>query len=157
MNERPSAAQDLEVVKRVLLVDDDQQIRQVLRLVLESEGYEVAAAADGIAAIEFLTRAKDTWIVLLDVMMPGLSGLEVCAHLHAAGPTAARHRVALMTACGLDTEECPLPARTLLRKPFNMGTIRDVVAALAHDDAEGGSELSNPTNHSQAADKSATT
>jgi CheY-like chemotaxis protein len=133
MNERPSAAQDLEIVKRVLVVDDYQEIRQLLTMVLEPEGYQVATVADGETAIEFLTRTNDTWIVLLDVMMPGLSGLEVCLRLRAAGSTVARHRVALMTASGLELKECPAPVRTLLRKPFNVGTVRDVVAMLEQD------------------------
>src|SRR5215469_18323505 len=98
MNEQPSAAQSAEIIKRVLVVDDDKDIRDVLQMALESEGYQVAAAADGATAIEFLTRADDAWIVLLDIMMPCMDGLEVCVRLCAAGPCAARHRVALMTA-----------------------------------------------------------
>ncbi len=133
MDRQPSAAKGIEVVNRVLVVDDDQDLRKLLQMVLD----------DGMAASEFLTRAEGTWIVLLDVMLPRLSGLEVCSDLRAAGPAAARHRVALMTAGRLEEKDCPPPARTLLRKPFRLETMRNLVAALAHDQAEYGSELSN--------------
>jgi two-component system, OmpR family, response regulator MprA len=135
MYEQPSAAQGFEIVRRVLVIDDDQDIRALLQIALESEGYQVATAADGVAAVEFLTCTEDAWIVLLDIMLPGLDGLEVCARLCAAGPTAAHHRVALMTAGRLELKDCPPPARTLLRKPFYLDLVYKLVAALAHDQA----------------------
>jgi CheY-like chemotaxis protein len=138
MSEQPSAATEFGLVKRVLVVDDYQEVRQLLKMMLESEGYQVATVADGETAIEFLMRAQDTWIVLLDIMMPCLSGLEVCARLRDAGPTVARHRVALMTASGLELKECPAPVRTLLRKPFDVGTVQEVIAMLEHDQTECG-------------------
>lgn len=130
-----SAAQGIEGVKRVLVVDDDQDLRRLLQMLLEREGYQVATVADGVAAVEFLTRAADAWIVLLDVMLPRLNGLEVCAQLRAAGPAIPRHRVALMTAGRLEEKDRPPPARTLLRKPFHLDAVRGLVAALAHDQA----------------------
>jgi len=157
MIEQPSAAQDVETVKRVLVVDDYEEIRQLLKLMLESEGYQVATVADGMAAVEFLTRAQDTWIVLLDVMMPDLDGLEVCAHLRAAGPAVTRHRVALMTASGLAVKECPAPARTLLYKPFDIDTVQAVIGMLERDQTERDARLSNPMNRLQAGDTPATT
>lgn len=144
MYERPSAAKGIEEVKRVLVVDDDQDIRDLLQMLLESEGYQVATAADGVAAVAFLTRAEDAWIVLLDIMLPRLDGLEVCARLRATGPTAARHRVALMTAGRLEPKDCPPPARRLLRKPFDLDTVRNLVATLAHDQTECATWLEHP-------------
>jgi CheY-like chemotaxis protein len=138
MNEQPSAAKDAELVKRVLVVDDYQEVRQLLKMMLEAEGYQAVTVTDGVAAIEFLMHAQYTWIVLLDVMMPRLSGLEVCARLRAAGPAVARHRVALMTASGLEMKECPAPVRSILRKPFTVGTVQEVVAMLEHDQTECG-------------------
>jgi two-component system nitrogen regulation response regulator NtrX len=60
---------------RVLVVDDEAAIRDTLRMVLEYEGYEVATAADGRAALaELDSAAADA--VLLDIKMPGMDGLE---------------------------------------------------------------------------------
>ena len=64
----------------VLVVDDDEPIRKVVRSVLEADGFEVVEAADGPAALLLLNailgRGPDA--VVLDVMMPGIDGIEVC-------------------------------------------------------------------------------
>ena len=62
---------------RVLVVEDEQSLREPLVYLLEKEGYEVLDAADGNAAIE-LYKSTNPDIVLLDLMMPGMSGNEVC-------------------------------------------------------------------------------
>ena len=62
---------------RVLVVEDEQSLREPLVYMLEKEGYEVLEAADGNVAIE-LFRASNPDLVLLDLMMPGMSGNEVC-------------------------------------------------------------------------------
>ncbi len=62
---------------RVLVVEDEQSLREPLVYLLEKEGYEVLDAADGNAAIE-LFKMNNPDIVLLDLMMPGMSGNEVC-------------------------------------------------------------------------------
>ena len=61
----------------ILIVDDDTDIRNVLRLLLQ-ERYEVSEAADGSAAVEYLRGNPDTDLVILDVMMPGMNGYETC-------------------------------------------------------------------------------
>lgn len=61
----------------ILIVDDDADIRNVLRLLLQ-ERYEVSEAADGSAAVEYLRSNPDTDLVILDVMMPGMNGYETC-------------------------------------------------------------------------------
>lgn len=62
---------------RVLVVEDEQSLREPLVYLLEKEGYEVLDAADGNAAIEIF-KSTNPDIVLLDLMMPGMSGNEVC-------------------------------------------------------------------------------
>jgi len=69
---------------RLLVVDDDPAIRQALELVLGVSGFEVATAADGRAAMRTLA-AESSDAVILDVLMPGIDGLEVCRRLRAAG------------------------------------------------------------------------
>ena len=65
---------------RILIVDDDPDIRKVLRLLL-SESYVVSEAPDGLAAITYMKENPDTDLVVLDVMMPGMDGIQTCSKL----------------------------------------------------------------------------
>jgi DNA-binding response OmpR family regulator len=66
--------------QRILVADDDDGLRQLLRLILAREGYEVIEAANGEQALA-LAIAVNPAIILLDVMMPGLDGYDVCRRL----------------------------------------------------------------------------
>jgi DNA-binding response OmpR family regulator len=68
------------MAQTVLVVEDDAKIVNLLRLYLEREGYEVAAAYDGQAAIDAAARARPN-LVILDLMLPRLDGVEVCRRL----------------------------------------------------------------------------
>ena len=67
----------------ILVVDDDTDAREVLCAVLELEGYRTTAAAGGGEALDLLARIAPPALILLDLMMPGMSGLEVVAALRA--------------------------------------------------------------------------
>jgi two-component system response regulator MprA len=69
---------------RLLVVDDDPAVREALALVLDLDGFEVSTAVDGREAIRTLTHAEPD-AVILDVLMPGLDGLEVCRRMRATG------------------------------------------------------------------------
>jgi two-component system response regulator MprA len=68
----------------ILVVDDDQAVRDSLRRSLAFNGYEVELAADGLAALEAIAKRRPDAVVL-DVMMPRLDGLETCRRLRSAG------------------------------------------------------------------------
>ena len=72
--------------RRLLLVEDDATLRQALSFSLAREGYEVATAADGEAALE-AARGEGLDLILLDVMLPGMSGVEVLRVLRRDGVT----------------------------------------------------------------------
>jgi two-component system, OmpR family, response regulator MprA len=70
--------------ERVLIVEDDRAVRRMLERSLAMEGFEVSAAADGAAALAQSERSTPD-LVVLDVSMPGLSGLDVCRRLRQGG------------------------------------------------------------------------
>jgi two-component system response regulator ArlR len=78
MNTAPEAA---ERRFKILVVEDDAQIVRVLRLELEHEGYVVDTASDGLAGLEKALKEPD--LVILDVMLPKMDGLEVCTRVRA--------------------------------------------------------------------------
>ena len=69
---------------KILVVDDERAVRESLRRALELEGYEIELAADGSEALERLEGAQPDALVL-DVLMPGVDGLEVCRRLRSSG------------------------------------------------------------------------
>lgn len=79
------------------MVDDSEVIRQLIRVNLELEGFEVVTAADGAECLEVVRRVAPD-VVTLDVMMPRLDGLKTAARLRAA-PATARLPIAIVSAC----------------------------------------------------------
>ena len=65
---------------RILVADDDDGLRQLLRMILQREGFEVIEAADGEQTLARATDSDPT-LILLDVMMPGMDGYDVCRQL----------------------------------------------------------------------------
>src|SRR5215211_9458165 len=69
---------------KILVVDDERAVREALRRALELEGYEIELADGGQAALERIADAEPD-AVILDVLMPGVDGIEVCRRLRRAG------------------------------------------------------------------------
>jgi len=65
------------MINKILIVDDDAEIRKVLGIYLENEGYEILKAKNGNEALKHITE-NEVALVLLDIMMPGMNGTEVC-------------------------------------------------------------------------------
>jgi DNA-binding response OmpR family regulator len=105
---------------RVLVVDDDPDIVEMMTLALESAGLQASGALSGEAALELLAGG-DFDFVLLDVRMPGRDGIAVARELRATRPAL---RVALMT--GFAREQVPESAALgcpVLRKPLDMRSL----------------------------------
>lgn len=87
---------------KILVVDDDDALREMVGLVLNAAGYATVFAADGLKAVEVF-KAEEPDLVLLDIMLPGQSGIEVCKQLRALSGTP----IVMLTAKG-DTEDVVL-------------------------------------------------
>jgi two-component system response regulator MprA len=70
---------------KILVVDDERAVRESLRRALELEGYQVELAEDGEQALALVEDAHDADAMILDVLMPGIDGLEVCRRLRLGG------------------------------------------------------------------------
>ena len=118
-------------MKKLLIVDDDPMVRQVLVEMLKNDGHAISTAADGADALEMVHREKFD-LVISDVWMPRLNGLELLSELHGMAEAPA---VIIMTAD--DTPETMLrvikeQANHYVNKPFKAAEIHELVyAALA--------------------------
>jgi DNA-binding response OmpR family regulator len=113
----------------ILVAEDQADIRDLLALNLRSAGYEVTAVADGRAALERQTeQARD--LLILDLMMPGLDGLEVCKALRAKGSATP---ILMLTAKSTELDRVlglELGADDYLTKPFSLAELLARVKAL---------------------------
>jgi CheY-like chemotaxis protein len=120
------------MAKRVVIVDDDRVIRQLLEVNLELEGYEVVAtASDGKEALDKITELQPD-LVILDIMMPKMDGLEVCRHLK-SDPDLAAIPIVLLSARAQDMdvrEGLDIGADAYLTKPFDPVELLEVVGRL---------------------------
>lgn len=117
-----------EGAARILVVDDDPDLRRVLTLALTDEGYDVRAAPDGRAALDLLA----TWrpgVILLDLMMPVLDGWGFRSR-QLATPGAEDVPVIIISAARDVRVEALRPA-AVVPKPFNLQLLLDAVADLA--------------------------
>jgi two-component system phosphate regulon response regulator OmpR len=105
-------------IDKILVVDDDARIRDLLRRYLTQEGFEVLQAEDGKALTRVLMR-EPVDLIVLDLMMPGEDGLSVCRRLRAAND---RTPIIMLTAKGEDIDRIvglEVGADDYLGKPFN--------------------------------------
>jgi DNA-binding response OmpR family regulator len=113
---------------RILLVDDEQPIQTLLSFPLQRDGYEVVQAADGAEALaRFDEQIFD--LVVLDVMLPRMDGLEVCRRLRAKGETVP---IIMLTAKSEEIDKVlglELGADDYITKPFSMREFRSRVKA----------------------------
>lgn len=67
--------------KKILVVEDDPDAARLAQYALQAEGYEVVVASDGQAGIDIATAQEDIDLIVLDIMLPGMNGYEVCSRL----------------------------------------------------------------------------
>ncbi len=109
-----------ELMARILVVDDDAAIRQLLMFAFSMEGYDVEALSDGRDVVETLRASAERVTVFMDIMMPHVNGLEVCRQLMNEPALLSRHVVVLMSAGITPGEALPGSVRETLAKPFSL-------------------------------------
>ncbi len=113
---------------RILVVDDNDALRENLAETLEIEGYPVAVAGDGASALEKLSEDPPPGIVLLDLMMPGMSGAELLARIRAESRL--RHVKVVVTSGVTGAAARVTDADAVLTKPFGVKELLEALQKL---------------------------
>ncbi len=114
----------------VVIAEDEARILQALCFIVEREGGRSVGVGDGQAALDAVRREQPV-LVVLDVMMPGLSGWEVCRRLRAE-PATATLPIVMLTALGQQQHEqqaLAVGATQYIRKPFDPRAMRELIVA----------------------------
>lgn len=112
--------------KRILVVDDDEQIRELLESYLQRNGYEVQSLADGSGLLPRLREGAEIDLIVLDLMMPGDDGFSLCRQVRAESEVP----IIILTASAEDTDRIvglEMGADDYVAKPFNP---RELVARI---------------------------
>ncbi|MCL2486257.1 MAG: response regulator transcription factor [Oscillospiraceae bacterium] len=118
-------------MKRVLVAEDEDHIREFVVINLRRAGYEVTEAADGLSAIARFDGADEPFdVALLDIMMPGVDGVSVCRHIR---EKTNRTGIIMLTAKAQETDKVSalaIGADDYVTKPFNVGELMARVDSL---------------------------
>ncbi|MFF1693775.1 response regulator [Streptomyces sp. NPDC058257] len=123
---------------RVLVVDDNKVIRQLIRVNLELEGFEVVTAADGAECLDVVNQVRPD-VITLDVVMPRLDGLRTSARLR-SDPRTRNLPIVIVSACTQYEVESGLEVGVdaFLAKPFEPSELLGIVRQLMEDGGGGG-------------------
>lgn len=115
--------------KRVLIIDDEENIRRVTRLTLQAAGYEVGEASDGERGLETFGNGSEWDAVLLDQRMPGMDGLETLRRLKERQPDVPVIMATAYASIELAVDAMKLGATDFVRKPMTPEILRNAVTA----------------------------
>lgn len=107
------------MANKVLVVDDEREIRNLLRTSLSAEGYEVVVASNGEEAIG-LAKTENPQVILLDIEMPGIDGIETCKRLEADEKTRLIPIIMMTSRGDRDIEAYLEGATDVVNKPFDI-------------------------------------
>lgn len=114
----------MDACRVILIVEDDQNLRDSLQMVLEAEGYHVLTASNGKEALELLPKLEPPGLILLDLTMPVMSGLEFleafCVHSSSSIPVIVVSAVAEVT-------EIPKFVTAVVHKPYDIDFLLGLV------------------------------
>ena len=115
-------------IPRILIVDDEPDVRFMMRLIFESAGYQVTEARHGVAGLKSI-KAKQPDLVTTDVMMPMMDGLEFIEHLRSDPDTAG---IPILVVSG--NSDLAVAANTRLGKPFEARELLHAATLLIRED-----------------------
>lgn len=115
----------MDTVGKILVIEDDRDIRESLRELLESEGYRVKSAAHGREGIELLTQGMRPTLILLDLSMPVMDGWEFMQFIQSS-PSMADIPVVVISASG-QAKMALVQASAYLHKPLNVDRFLELV------------------------------
>jgi DNA-binding response OmpR family regulator len=127
---------EMQMPKRILLVDDEPNILLSLEFLIKREGFQVSTARDGEAALDAV-KAQQPDLILLDVNMPKRDGFEVCGLIR-ANPEWNHMRIIMLTAKGRDIERekgLSLGADGYITKPFATQEVLEAVREMLREDS----------------------
>ena len=134
-------------MKKVLVLEDESSIRSFIVINLRRAGYQVVEAETGEQALELLAQHSDVRVALLDIMLPGIDGFEVCRRIRAANPTIG---IIMLTARSQEMDKVTglmTGADDYVTKPFSPAELTARVDALMRRSGGGtaeAGELSQP-------------
>jgi len=129
------------VPMKILVVDDERAVRESLRRALELEGYEIELAEDGRQALDRLESEAQPDAVVLDVLMPGVDGLEVCRTLRKSGSSVPVLMLTARTQVEDRVEGLDAGADDYLTKPFALEELLARLRALLRRTSDGAGEM----------------
>jgi CheY-like chemotaxis protein len=127
--------ESLEAMATILLVEDEEPIRQFIGELLEGEGYDVVMADHGAQALGLVQSARPT-LVVTDLMMPIMSGAELCRWLKGDAATQSVPVIVMSAADRAQANGCGADA--FLKKPFELDALLELVERYADGPAEPG-------------------
>ena len=130
--------------KHILIIDDEEHIRKMMRLTLEAAGHAVGEARDGPEGLKLYGDGSSWDGVVLDQRMPGMDGLETLKRIKASDP---RARVVMATAYAsieLAVDAMKLGASDFVRKPMTPETLRNAVSAALTKDTQEPTAIEQP-------------
>ena len=110
------------MANKVLVVDDELEIRDLLSKFLTEEGYEVIVASNGEEAIE-LAKRENPQVILLDIMMPGMDGIETCKRLKAEEKTRFIPIIMMTAYTNKKPDAIEAGAEDFVTKPFHLAEL----------------------------------
>jgi DNA-binding response OmpR family regulator len=132
---------ELAIAKKILVVEDDPSFQRYLDFLFNKEGYQVILASNGLEGLR-KARQESPDLLILDVMLPGLDGFEVCHRLREE-PTTAKLPILMLSAKGQDADKISaerVGANIFLVKPVDRKILLDTVTQLLGGQPGGPSE-----------------